>query len=151
MPVTISSHIYTFLALGVISLLLIGILSSSTIALREASEREKLRNLLQHIATEGTEIIALTAVTNSTIRISLLLPATIGNQQYWIRARNDSSRAWLEGSLGTVTENGAMFQIFLPKIASLKGLFVGGYESLLLESYLNSSSIQLSLDYGGSL
>lgn len=145
MPSTVSSYIYTFVALIAISTILVATLNSSTVALRSTSEREQLRNLLNYVAAEGNEILALTAATNSTTHVFLRLPAAIGYQQYWMRVCNDSSRAWLEGSLGRLTENAAMYQVFFPRMISMSGYFMGGYGSAVLESYLNGSTLQLKL------
>ena len=145
MPSTLSSHIYTLVALAAVSTILVATLNSYTTSLRATSEIEQLKNLLNHVAAKGNELLTIVATTNSSTRVFIQLPTTIGHKQYWLRARNDSSSAWLEGSLGQMTENGVTHQVFLPQRTSASGYFVGGYGPAILGSYMNGSTPQLNL------
>jgi type II secretory pathway pseudopilin PulG len=149
MPSTIPSHIYTMIALAVIGALLVATVNSYTSTLRNTSEIEQLRNLLSQVATKGSELITLTAATNSSAEASVQLPASIGTQQYWMRARNDSSNVWIEGALGRIIEGEAANRVYLPKITSAAGYFVSGYGSAILEAYINGSTPQLNLSSQG--
>lgn len=149
MPSTISSHIYTLVALAAVSTILIATLNSYTTSLKATSEIEQLKNLLNHVAAKGNELLTIVATTNSSARIFIQLPSTIGYKQYWIRARNDSSSAWLEGSLGQMTKNGATHRVFLPQKTSASGYFAGGYGPAILGSYMNASTPQLNLAFLG--
>ncbi|MFQ6068841.1 MAG: hypothetical protein ACE5KD_04770 [Candidatus Bathyarchaeia archaeon] len=106
MPSILSSHTYTLVALAAVCTLLVATLNSYTTSLEAASEIEQLKNLLNHVAAKGNELLTIVAATNSSAQVFLQLPATIGHKQYWLHARNDSSSVWLEGSLGQMTENG---------------------------------------------
>lgn len=145
MPSILSSHIYTLVALAAVGTLLVATLNSYTASLKTTSEIEQLKNLLNHVATKGNELLNTIAATNSSAQVYVQLPSTIGYRQYWLRARNDSSSAWIEGSLGQITENGITHRVFLPKRTSASGYFVGGYGSAILESYMNGSTPQLNL------
>lgn len=145
MPSTLSSHIYTLVALAAVSTILVATLNSYTTSLRATSEIEQLKNLLNHVAAKGNELLTIVAATNSSAQVFIQLPTTIGYKQYWLRARNDSSSAWLEGSLGQMTENGATHRVFLPQTTSASGYFVGGYGPAILGSYMNGSTPQLNL------
>lgn len=149
MPSTIPSHIYTLVALSAVCTILIATLYSYTTALRATPEIEQLKNLLNHVAAKGNELLTTAAATNSSAQVFLQLPATIGHKQYWLRARNDSSSAWLEGSLGQIIENEVAHQVYLPQRTSASGYFVGGYGPAILESYMNGSTPQLNLAYIG--
>jgi len=150
LPSTIASHIYTMVALSAIAALLVATLNSYTTTLKTTSEIEQLKNILSHVAAKGNELLTVAKVTNSTTRAFLQLPTAIGYQQYWIRASNDSSSAWIEGSLGQIRENSASYRIFLPLGTSASGDFVGGYGAAVLDSYLNGSTPQLRLgSFGG--
>ena len=145
MPSIISSYVYTLVALTAVGTLLIATLNSYTTTLKATSETEQLKNLLNHVAAKGNELLTTVAATNSSAQVFLQLPASIGHKQYWLRARNDSSNAWLEGSLGQMTENGATYRVYLPQKTSTSGYFVGGYGPAILESYMNGSTPQLNL------
>ena len=149
LPSTIPSHIYTMIALAVVGALLVATVNSYTSTLKSTSEIEQLRNLLSQVAAKGSELITLTAFTNSTAETSVQLPASIGIQQYWIRVRNDSSNAWVEGALGQLTEEEAPNKIYLPKGVNAKGHFASGYGSAILETFMNGSIPHLNLSSQG--
>jgi hypothetical protein len=143
------SQIYAFVAMAAVSTILIATFNSYTVTLRSASESEQLRNLLNSTAAQGNELLALTAATNSTARVFLQMPTSIGYKQYWIRAQNDSLKAWLDGGLGPFSESEATYRIFFPRNVSASGQYVGGYGPAVLESYLNGSALQLNLSSVG--
>jgi len=145
LPSTLAGHIYTMVALVAIGTLLVTTLNSYTATLKATSEAEQLKNILNQVAAKANELITTAAATNSSTRFFLQLPATIGYQQYWLRARNDSSSAWIEGSLGQMVEKTAPNRLFLPKGTSAFGYFVGGYGPAILESHMNGSTPQLDL------
>ena len=149
MPSTIPSHIYTMIALAIVGALLVATVNSYTSTLRNTSEIEQLRNLLSQVATKGSELITLTAATNSSSEASVQLPASIGTEQYWMRVRNDSSNVWIEGALGRIIEGEAANRVYLPRIISAAGYFVSGYGSAILEAYINGSTPQLNLSSQG--
>jgi type II secretory pathway pseudopilin PulG len=149
MPSTIPSHIYTMIALAVVGALLVATVNSYTSTLRNTSEIEQLRNLLSQVAAKGSELITLTAATNSSAEASVQLPASIGTKQYWMRARNDSSNVWIEGALGRMIEGEAANRVYLPRIISAAGYFGSGYGSAILEAYINGSTPQLNLSSQG--
>jgi len=149
LPSTIPSHIYTMIALAVVGALLVATVNSYTSTLKSTSETEQLRNLLSQVAAKGSELITLTASTNSTAETSVQLPTSIGTQQYWIRARNDSSNSWVEGALGRLTEEEAPNKVYLPKGIIAAGHLVSGYGSAVLEAYMNGSIPHLNLSSQG--
>jgi len=149
LPSTIPSHIYTMVALAAVGSLLVATVNSYTTTLRTTSETQQLNNLLNQVAAKGSELLTIVAATNSSTRVYLQLPAAVGYQQYWIRASNDSSSTWIEGSLGQITVNTAPNRVFLPEGTSASGYFVGGYGSAVLESYMNGSTTQLNLASSG--
>ncbi len=148
-PSTIASHIYTMLALAAVGTLLVATVHSYTAALKATAEVEQLKNILAQVAAKGVELVTVTLTTNSSARAFLQLPSAIGYQQYWLRAHNDSSKAWIEGCLGTAIDIPAPYRVFLPKETSASGYFIGGYGSAQLESHFNGSSPQLKLSILG--
>ena len=149
MPSTIPGHIYTMIALAVIGSLLIATVNSYTTSLRNASEIEQLRNLLSQVAAKGSELITLVASANLSAHASLQLPASIGTQQYWLRARNNSSNAWIEGALGQMVDVAVPNRVYLPRGPSVSGYYVSGYGAAILEAYMDGSNPQLNLSSKG--
>jgi uncharacterized membrane protein len=148
-PSIASSHLYTFLALTTVSILLVCSFSLYAGTVRSLPEIEQLKNILDHVAAKGNELLTLVTATNSTARTIIQLPSTIGNQEYWIRIRNDTSNAWIEGALGQISENRTTYRVFLPRKASTYGYYMGGYGSAMLECYMNGSTLQLNLNSAG--
>ncbi|HKZ93611.1 MAG TPA: hypothetical protein VJ249_03385 [Candidatus Bathyarchaeia archaeon] len=145
MPSTIPSHIYTMIALAVVGSLLVATVNSYTASLKNASEIEQLRNLLGQVAAKGSELATLVASANTSAQASLQMPTSIGTQQYWLRASNDSSNAWIEGALGRTTTQAVLNRVYLPRPVSASGYFISGYKSIILETYMNGSIPQLVL------
>jgi hypothetical protein len=112
---------------------------------RTIPEIKQLKNILDHVAAKGNELLTLTTTTNSTAQTSIQLPPTIGNREYWIRVQNDTSNVWVEGALGQLREDGTKYQVFLPKKASTSGHYIGGHGPAILECYMNGSIPQLNL------
>jgi len=133
------------IALAVIGSLLVATVNSYAASLRNASEIEQLHNLLGQVAAKGSELAVLAASANLFARASLQLPASIGTQQYWLRARNDSSDSWIEGALGQITEQAVPNRVYLPTGTSASGYYVSGYGPAILEAYMNGSNPQLKL------
>jgi len=149
MPSTIPGHIYTMIALAVIGALLVATVNSYAGTLRNTSEVEQLRNLLSQVAARGIELITLTASTNSSAAASVHLPASIGTQQYWMAARNDSSSVWIEGALGKMVNGEVPDRVYLPRTVSAAGHFISGYGSAILQTHMNGSTPQLDLSSQG--
>jgi len=148
-PSTVAGHIYTMIALAVIGSLLIATVNSYTASLRNASEIEQLRNLLNQVTAKGSELITLVASANLSVHASLQLPASIGIQQYWLRARNDSSSAWIEGALGRMIDEAVPNRAYLPRGTSVSGYYVSGYGAAILEAHMDGSNPQLNLSSKG--
>lgn len=136
-------------ALAAVGTLLIATLNSYTTILKTAFETEQLLNILNHVAAKANELITVAAASNCSTQVFLQLPSSIGYQQYWLRARNDSSSTWIEGSLGKIVEETAPNRLFLPRSTSASGYFIGGYGLAVLESYMNGSIPQITLAYRG--
>ena len=151
MPSIALNHLYTFIALTIVSILLISSYSSYANTLQTIPEIEQLKNILDHVAAKGNELLTLVTTTGSTARTLVQLPPTIGNREYWIRLRNDTSNVWVEGALGQIDEGGREYKIFLPRKASTSGYYRGGYGPAMLECYMNGSIPQLNLSPAGGL
>jgi len=146
MPAIAPSYLYAFFALVAVSTILISSFSAYAATLRTMPEMEQLENLLNCIASKGYELITLTTVTNSTSEAVLQLPSAIGNKQYWIRLRNMTSKAWIEGALGSIQKGNIANRVYLPKTVSALGNYSSGYGPAVLKCYMNGSTVNLHLN-----
>ena len=151
MPSIALNHLYTFIAVTIVSVLLVSSYSSYANTLQTIPETEQLKNILDHVAAKGNELLTLVITTTSKAHTLVQLPPTIGNRQYWIRICNDTSNVWIEGALGQLDESVQEYKIFLPGKASTSGYYVGGYGPAMLECYMNGSVPQLNLSPAGGL
>lgn len=150
MPAITPSYLYTFVALIAVSSLLVFSFADYTNALRSSSELKQLRNLLDCVAAKGTELIVLSQTTNASTEAFVQMPSSIGNKQYWLRLRNDSVKAWLEGGLGDEPVSETELRVYIPKKTSATGYYIGGYGAVRLECSLISGTPHIQLaDSGG--
>jgi hypothetical protein len=136
-----------FVATVVIGTLLIFSFSSYAATLRYLPEKEQLDNLLSHVAAKAIEIMTITS-NDSTAKVYLDLPTSIGDRQYWIRLRNDSLQAWVEGGLGEIWNGTNVNKVFLPAGPAATGEFVGDFGVAMLTCHRSGSELQLILATG---
>jgi len=144
-PSVVSSYIYTLVALAAVSALLIYSLNSYSYTLRASAEADQLQSILNGVAAKANEVLTFVTTTNSSLTIYLNLPTTIGNQYYWIRLRNDSTKAWVEGSFGEILEGDTELKVLIPCDAAMSGHFVSTRGQATLQGYMNGSTPQLNL------
>jgi hypothetical protein len=150
-PSIATSHFYTFVALTTISTILIFYFSAYASSTRATPKVEVLKEILDHVAAEGNQLVTLVTTTNSTAHLTVQLPSAIGNQEYWIRVRNDSSEAWIEGGLGHTMNDETSLRVFLIGKISTSGHYLSGYGPAILECYMNGSVPQLNLSSLGGV
>ena len=148
MPAITPSYLYTFFAIiAVSSILLVSFIDYAS-AIRTSSEMGRLKDLMDSVAAKATQLISLSRATNATAEAFIQAPAAIGDRQYWLMIRNDSSKVWLEGGLGNTPTEGAGIRVYLPGMALAYGYFVSGYGAICLKCSINRKAgipeIQLS-------
>ncbi len=84
MPTITPSYLYTFFAVMVVSSILVASFMDYSGVIRFSAETRKLKNLMDHVAAETTELLNLAAA-NATAETFIQAPAAIGNTQYWLR------------------------------------------------------------------
>jgi len=149
MPSVVSSYVYTFAALVAVSALLIFSVNSYAYSLRAASEQDQLQSILTGVAAKANEILTLVTTNNASLTMSLSMPTTIGDQYYWLRIRNDSSKAWVEGALGEFHESLTGLQVVIPSYAVMSGYFISVKGIATLRGYMDASTPQLNLAFAG--
>ncbi len=149
MPSVVTSYIYTFVALVAVSALLIFSVNSYSYTLRAESEQNQLQSILTGVAAKANEILTLVETTNASLTVNLNMPTTIGDEYYWLRLRNDSSKAWVEGALGEYHEDAVGLQVFVPNHVVMSGYFISAKGIATLRGIVNGSIPQLTLaSYG---
>lgn len=145
MPAITPSYIYTFFAIiAVTSILLVSFIGYVN-AIRFSSETRKLKNLMDYIAAKTTELLTLATTTNASAEAFLQAPTTIGDKPYWLRLRNDSAKAWLEGGLGNTPTEATELRVYLPNKAIASGYYVSGYGAIRIACSVNAEVIQIQL------
>jgi hypothetical protein len=113
--------------------------------MRFSSEVRQMKNLLDYVSAKGAELVTLAIVANATTENFVQMPATIGNKQYWLRLRNDSESAWIEGGFGDIATEPTDIRVHLPSETIAMGYYVGGGGTALLNCSLTSELPQLLL------
>jgi hypothetical protein len=145
MPSQATNYFYTMVAMGVIALMITNAFNLHSASLQSVSERQELKEILETVASEATELVALAEATNATTKISLHTPQMIGNKHYWIRLVSDSSKAWVEGAFGDPWTGSPDFRVDLPWDVSASGTYKGGYGTLSLNCTIQDTDPLLIL------
>jgi hypothetical protein len=145
MPSQATSYFYTLVAMGAVALMLTNAFEIQVSSLKSESERRELGRLLETVASEGTELVALTQATGATTRVCIRFPTMIGTKHYWVRLKSEGSGAWVEGGFGEPWVGEPRFRVELPGGISASGTYRGGYGTLSLTCELQGSGIVLTL------
>lgn len=140
-----TTYFYTLLSLGAIGLMLTATFQAHAGGLKAVSERQELERLLETIASEGTELVALAEATGASARVCLHLPRTVGNRLWWARLVTDSTGTWVEGAFGTPWEGRPEWRVELPMNVSASGTYEGGVGTLSLSCSTQGSQTVLTL------
>ncbi|MEM3617692.1 MAG: hypothetical protein QXK47_01310 [Candidatus Bathyarchaeia archaeon] len=148
MPAITPSYLYTFFAIIAVSSILLVSFMDYAGAIRLSSEMGKLKDLVDLVAAKATELISLAKAANTTAEAFIQAPAAIGDKQYWLMLRNDSSKVWVEGGLGDTPKEEAGIRVYLPGVALAYGYYVSGYGAIFLKCFTNQEAgipeVQLS-------
>lgn len=132
MPAITPGYLYTFFALIAVSSILLAAFIDYTNAIRFSSETRMLKDLMDYVAAEATELLTMALTTNVSAETYIQAPAALGHQQYWLAFKTNSAKAWLEGGFGkTLSENGWL-RVYLPCNADVSGYYVSGYGAICL-------------------
>ena len=145
MPSQATNYFYTLVAMGFVALMVTNAFGAHVRGIKAASERQELSRLVEAVASEATELVALTEATGATSKVCMRLPVTIGYRNYWIRLRSDSSGAWAEGGFGDPWAGDPDLRVELPWYVSASGTYKGGYGTLALNCTVQGSGIALAL------
>jgi hypothetical protein len=139
------NYFYTLLALGAVGLVLTATFQGYSANLQAVSERRGVRKLLEPLAAEGVELIALTEATGASVRKHLHLPRTVGGRFWWARLVSDSTGTWIEGAFGPSWEGRPEWRVDLPPTATASGTYEGVYGTPTLTCSIQDTETVLTL------
>ncbi len=145
MPSQATSYFYTIVAMGVVALMITNAFKIQVAGLEAVSDRHELREILEAVATEATELIAFAEMTNATAKVSLQTPTLIGDKEYWIRLYSDTSEAWVEGAFGKPWAGNPDFRVELPGGVDASGTYRGGFGTLMMNSTIQGGDQTVTL------
>jgi len=144
-----ASYIYTFAAITAVTTLLMFSFVAYANTLRVIPEMSKLKKLLRYVASKAIELLTLSSSTNVTLEIYLEMPVTIGNREYWVQLRNDSSNAWVEGGFGKLSNVSSGSRVYFPQKAHASGHYIGGNGALIIRCWMNNTLPSIILNGSG--
>ena len=145
MPSQATSYFYTIVAMGVVALMVTNAFKVQVAGLKAVSERHELREMLEAVASEATELIAFTEATNATAKMSLPTPTLIGDKEYWIRLHSDASEAWVEGAFGGPWAGHPDYRVELPRGIVASGTYRGGFGTLMMNCTIRGGEPAVAL------
>lgn len=140
-----TTYFYTLTALMALGLTLTYTFQVRSGSIKAISEQDELKDILETIASEATELVAFTLSTGSSSRICLLLPSLIGDKTWWARFSSDSVNCWVEGSIGEEWPGRPKLRIDLPKNVIASGSHSGGVRTPTLSCSLRGGEVLLTL------
>jgi hypothetical protein len=146
MPSIIPSYIYTIFASILVGSIIIAAIGVAVVDVKETADAQQVSNLSQYVAIKSLELISQTSSDNANATITLDLPSTISNQQYWITLSNSSSEPWVQAGVGINTAS-SEHQAFIPRQVYASGVYVSISGQAHLQCCSNSSGIYLKI-YG---
>jgi hypothetical protein len=148
LPSIIPSYVYTLFASIIVGTIVISACGLSTANVKSEAEKQQLSNIADYVATESLELISQAAAENLTSTLNLNVPPLIGNQRYWIKIANDSSRTWVEVGFGTTALSSEQ-RTYIPSEVAASGSYISGSGAAILECHCDGSDVYLILS-GGS-
>jgi hypothetical protein len=147
LPSIIPSYVYTLFACMAVGALLIYASSLSSISVKNEADLQELKNIADYVATTSFELVSSSQTNNLTANLMLSIPATVGNQRYWIQLDNDSFRSWVNIGFGTTPQTSGQ-RTYIPSEVSAFGDYVSGAGIPVLRCYNDGSATYLEISEG---
>jgi len=143
-PSIIPSYVYTLFACMVVGALLILASSISIANVKNQADLQRLKNIANSVATTSFELVSSVKTNNLTANVMLNIPASVGNQRYWLRLENDSFRSWVDIGFGTNPQSSQQ-RTYVPSMVFATGTYVSGAGTPALRCYMNDSATCLEI------
>jgi len=148
MPSEVVSYFHTLLVTGIIGVALVAAFQANSSGIKSGFEEEELREILEVIAAEGTELVTSARTNGSTSTLVMRLPISIGERNWWARLVSGSEGSWAEGGFGPESLSSVM-RVWLPHGVSASGTFRGGFGVPALKCSVVGGQVFLSLTSQG--
>jgi len=150
MPSDSTDFLFSFLALSMVSVILMAALASYGGILKQSSESKQLEDILRKVGSKVAYALTILTENNATFSLTFQIPTKIGDRYYWIRIANDSSSSWIEGGFGLESRTGEQeYRIYLPRKIYASGTFESRYEIAQLNCSLTESTPKILLGREG--
>jgi hypothetical protein len=147
LPSIIPSYVYTLFASAIVGTLIISMCGLSVANVKREAEEQQLLSITGYVVVKSMKLASYAPSENVTSTVRLNVPALIGNQRYWIRFQNDSSKAWVEAGFSTASSSGK--RVLIPLEVAASGTCISDSNAAFIEYYSDSAGAHLIL-YGGS-
>ena len=148
MPSIIPSYVYSLFATIIVGTLIIATSSLCVSNVKAQAETQQLSNVAGYVATESLQLLSNSAGVEFMSKVSIDVPASIGNQRFWIQLFNESSSAWVGAGIG-INAVPSTLRVCIPSGVQASGVYVSGTGPAFLKYQSNSSGTYLTL-YGGN-
>ena len=144
MVTIIPSYMYSIVASLIVGTIIVSFCAVAMTNIRNDAINQQLTNVDQYVAIQS--LILINHVTQSEENASQILdlPASIGNQEYWIALTNDSSLAFVESGFGSVAIQNQP-QIYIPANVAASGVYISGWGTPVLQCGYKNQTVTLTL------
>ena len=145
MPSIIPGYVYSLFAALIVGTIIVVACSVQTLAIKNDALNQQLTNIDEYVATQSLTLLSLMNENSYTSTQYLEIPSSIGNQIFWIKIANDSSRAWVESGFGTNATT-SQLRVYIPASVVASGTFISGSGRALLSCNFENQIATLTLN-----
>jgi hypothetical protein len=128
----------------VVGTIIIAACSVQTLGIKNEALNQQLTNISEYVATQSLTLLSQSNENTYTTTQYLEIPSHIGNQIFWIKIANDSSRAWIESGFGTNATT-SQPRVYIPASVAASGTFISGSGRALIECNSENQIATLTL------
>ncbi|MCW4003119.1 MAG: hypothetical protein NWE95_04310 [Candidatus Bathyarchaeota archaeon] len=144
MPSIIPGYVYSLFAALVVGTIIVAACSAQTLGIKNDALNQQLTNIDEYVAVQSLTLLSQTSGNNYSAKQYLEIPSHIGNQIFWIRIANDSSRAWVESGFGTNATTSQLC-VYIPASVVASGTFISNSGRALLSCHFENQIAILTL------
>jgi hypothetical protein len=145
LPSIIPSYVYSLFAALVVGTIIIAACSVQTLGIKNEALNQQLTNISDYVATQSLTLLSQSNENTYTTTQYIEIPSQIGNQIFWIKIANDSSRAWVESGFGTNATT-SQLRVYIPANVVASGTFISGSGRALLGYHFENQIATLTLN-----
>ncbi len=147
MPSIIPSYVYSLFAALVVGSIIVYSCSLATMGMQDQAMRRQLSNIDEYVATQGLALLSHTTQADLNRTQFLEIPATVGNQRFWVQIANDSGGGVVQSGFG-INPSATDIRIAMPAEVAASGYFVSGSGRAMLVCSFENQVATLRLTMG---